>query len=379
MGASACKRVERPNRRRSTWAADVDSQGSSPQSRVSRRPSEARPRSLSKNEADEVSGRSTVRPSAYARSSVADRSAQFTIIPIDPRMVVADGTRLSSPPVKVMYGGAVYTGEMEYERRHGIGKFVYQNGDYYDGVWSEGKAHGHGTYWTRQTQYTGEWEQDLKHGSGQEKFVDGTAYEGEFWQGYRHGHGTLRWTDGSTYEGQFAQNKQEGDGSFVWKKGSKYSGQWENNYIHGAGSYVYADGATYEGQFVWNLKDGEGVYTSSLGRRVECTWKDGRPTGSVLFKTNNWDGPPTCWKDGIMFSWAIRSDRPTPAGSPRGRRRGGGGDGSPRSPGGSPRSPGGSPRGGSPRGDGGGSPRSARSGGVSGYSARSIGSAKRNR
>ena len=42
----------------------------------------------------------------------------------------------------------------------------------------KGKAHGEGSYKSKQSKYTGEWHQDLKHGKAKEVWEDKTSYAG---------------------------------------------------------------------------------------------------------------------------------------------------------------------------------------------------------
>ena len=49
------------------------------------------------------------------------------------------------------------------------------NGDKYEGMWKNGKAHGQGIYFKSQTNdhYEGMWRNHLKHGQGVEILADG--------------------------------------------------------------------------------------------------------------------------------------------------------------------------------------------------------------
>mmetsp|Transcript_94691 Transcript_94691/g.294917 ORF Transcript_94691/g.294917 Transcript_94691/m.294917 type:complete len:268 (+) Transcript_94691:114-917(+) len=206
----------------------------------------------------------------------------------------------------------VYAGETTADgKREGRGKFTYPNADWYDGEWVDGKATGAGTFKTRDSTYTGQWDQDLKHGHGEEIFEDST-YSGEFRMGYRHGRGTLSWKDGSSYTGHFVNNNQEGHGTYTWKNRNAYTGQWSDNYMHGEGRYDWADGSSYVGQYNMNLKDGEGTFCSKEGMQLKCAWALGKPCGQVSFLMSSVESRPALWSEGVMVSWALRSEESTP-------------------------------------------------------------------
>lgn len=65
---------------------------------------------------------------------------------------------------------------------HGGGRFSHTaEGISYRGEWSNGRAHGRGTYegkmWGR---YTGQWAEDRKEGLGRVEFAGGNSYEGNW-------------------------------------------------------------------------------------------------------------------------------------------------------------------------------------------------------
>jgi len=214
-----------------------------------------------------------------------------------------------------------YQGQMQGDQRHGQGKFTYPNGDTYDGQWIDNKASGQGTFKTRGSLYSGSWECDLKHGQGEERFFEDKedkktklVYVGEFRQGYRHGYGELTWQDESCYVGRFVNNNQEGYGCFKWRNKHKFEGEWLDNYMHGQGRYGWPDGTAFEGQYQMNLKHGEGTFLSKDGHQMNCRWVHGKPSGSVSFRTPHADSQPTVWNEGVMLSWATKSEEGTPRG-----------------------------------------------------------------
>jgi len=209
-----------------------------------------------------------------------------------------------------------YQGAWKDGKKHGIGKFTYPDGGKYEGEWQDDKAEGQGVFVSDISVYDGAWMTDLKHGRGKEEFNDGTTYEGDFNQGHRHGHGVLRWPDGSQYAGQFHCNNQEGHGVLTWKNNHKYTGQVLDNLIHGHGRYEWPDGTAYEGQYKMGLKDGEGIFIGKSSHEMKCMWHDGRPVGRVTFRqtrmTKDIVPPILDWFEGVMVTWAARSEEGTP-------------------------------------------------------------------
>lgn len=224
---------------------------------------------------------------------------------------------------KWIYEGAVLRG-----KKHGRGKYVFPghhhgateaDREYYEGDWEDDKAYGQGVYKNKLSTYTGKWVCDMKHGHGEEDFADGARYIGEFDCGLRHGKGTLKFHDGSSYDGEFKSNRQEGQGTFKWmnKKdkqhfGHTYTGAWKDNYMNGEGVYNLPDGTSYEGQYVDGLKDGHGAFCTRNGHIMRCEWREGKPYGPVHFTSHTYQTPETRWAQGIMVSWATRSEEGTP-------------------------------------------------------------------
>lgn len=91
---------------------------------------------------------------------------------------------------------------------------------------------------------------DIGDGVGRFVYSNGDEYEGEFLHGQRHGTGTMFYaSDQSVYEGQWQHNQQHGHGMRNWGDGILYVGAWENNQMHGQGKYTLACGTIIEGRF----------------------------------------------------------------------------------------------------------------------------------
>ena len=96
-----------------------------------------------------------------------------------------------------------------------IGKYIFKNGSYYIGEWSNGLKHGKGIIYNKNNTilYEGYFFKDKFEGNGKFTYKDGEYYIGEFLNGLRHGKGTIYYKDKSIkYDGNFIYSKAEGYG-----------------------------------------------------------------------------------------------------------------------------------------------------------------------
>lgn len=87
-------------------------------------------------------------------------------------------------------------------------------------------------------------------GVGAYIWENGDRYEGEWNEGKRHGRGICRWADGRTYDGEWKEGKVHGTGIHTWSRGDKYEGQWTEDHMTGVGLYIWPEGDRYNGD--WN-------------------------------------------------------------------------------------------------------------------------------
>ena len=63
---------------------------------------------------------------------------------------------------------------------NGEGKFIYPNGDFYEGKFVDGKKSGFGKYkWGNDKYYEGNWDNNKQHGEGV-MFLNGNFLKGSF-------------------------------------------------------------------------------------------------------------------------------------------------------------------------------------------------------
>ncbi|OMJ94179.1 hypothetical protein SteCoe_2660 [Stentor coeruleus] len=143
----------------------------------------------------------------------------------------------------------IYEGEMENLEPHGLGQ--EENDDY---------------------TYKGNFYRNKKHGKGKLIWRNGNWYEGDFIMGRIEGKGKQHIAD-YEYEGDFAGNKMDGFGVQTWKDGSRYEGMMKNGYRNGQGIYIN-NTKTYNGNWKNGKENGKGILEEN-GIFFEGIWENG--------------------------------------------------------------------------------------------------------
>ncbi len=220
---------------------------------------------------------------------------------------------------KAIYDNGSYEGQFLNNERHGTGTYTWDDGNIYTGDWLNGERTGKGTY-TMANGYiaTGEWVNGLLQGYAEVTYADGATYEGYYVDGLMHGKGTYMYPNGDIYTGDWAEGKRNGKGTFTWINGDSYTGDWVNEKRTGSGTYVLANGDEFVGDFVDDALTGTGVFNGANGDYFEGTFKNGIwQTGSGKkiysngvyvggFLNGNCDGEGTyAWNNGNKYtgSW----------------------------------------------------------------------------
>lgn len=124
-----------------------------------------------------------------------------------------------------------YLGDIVYEDGYddfytGQGHRIFENGDYFEGVFVDGRI-SEGIY----------------------LFANGVRYLGSFDDNLQFtGLGTLLYPDGSCYYGGFVNSMREGVGA-MWYPDGVYIGRWSNNMRHGDGFFRSINTKFYDGYF----------------------------------------------------------------------------------------------------------------------------------
>ena len=93
---------------------------------------------------------------------------------------------------------------------------------------------------------------DCINGTGRYVYSDGDIYEGEFENSYRQGFGEYTYIEGDVYKGQWVSSDRQGLGYYMWPSGNEYIGYWKGNAQDGLGTKYYVGGDIEAGQW----KDG---------------------------------------------------------------------------------------------------------------------------
>ena len=150
--------------------------------------------------------------------------------------------------------GSIYKGGFFDGLPQGNGEEIFNNGSTFTGFYLAGKKK-HGKFlWKNGNFYQGDFFNDMFHGYGIYKWGGvneggGRTYEGNWKDGKMEGKGKLMFVDGSYYEGEFVEGKKWGKGIYVWNKEKYYDGEWKNDKQNGYGVY-YKNGNKLKGYWV---------------------------------------------------------------------------------------------------------------------------------
>lgn len=152
-----------------------------------------------------------------------------------------------------------WTGPCVAGKANGAGTEVFRYLDHgtlkeqrYVGTMTAGKLQGHGTLY----------------------FDNGDQFEGEFSNGSRV-RGLYTRSNGDRYEGPYKNDKPNGFGTFLFNNGARYVGDFVDGIFQGNGTSTDPAGSRYVGQFHDGLPHGHGTLQLSSGQVFSGQWKDG--------------------------------------------------------------------------------------------------------
>lgn len=109
---------------------------------------------------------------------------------------------------------------------------------------------------------------NCENGLGIYVHESGERYEGDFRYGKRHGTGVQYYPSGAMkYKGDFRADSRTGYGAYYFPNGDKYVGLFLNNLPNGKGTYYYADGDRFVGIYENGKRNGQGTFYRKDGRR----------------------------------------------------------------------------------------------------------------
>ena len=179
----------------------------------------------------------------------------------------------------------------------------YQNG-IYKGQFKKGKPHGFGiSFDSKQNGYQGWWENGDKRGHGRYVFANGEIYDGMV-EEPSSGNGNPKYSNGVRQGwGIHMDNKRD----------IIYSGGWENDKKHGKGRFDMPQGIpdssnniviAFEGEFKNDLTNGEGQQFHKDGSQIKGTWKDGNLDGVATWTSQDLtDFKQGTWSNGKFLKW----------------------------------------------------------------------------
>ncbi|CAI2378234.1 unnamed protein product [Moneuplotes crassus] len=163
------------------------------------------------------------------------------------------------------------TGKFYRGRLYGYGKANFVNGDFYEGMFKDGKRCGKGKMQYKNIKKFNDEDNGSSYPGSNMFDVDWAIYEGMWNDNCRHGQGTMRWSDESQFEGEWRKDKRY-YGTMVMVTGEEYRGYWENDRFHGKGKITTPEGIIFEGEFINGFREKYGkifyedrsVYTGEL-------------------------------------------------------------------------------------------------------------------
>lgn len=128
---------------------------------------------------------------------------------------------------------------------------------------------------------------NCKNGYGKYVTNNGAYYEGNFKKGRFDGKGTLTLVSGQKYTGDFKEGNIRGTGKTVYTNGDIYEGQYLSNNPNGLGKITYYNGSQYTGNMNDGYRQGEGIYTLRSGYSMKGIFKNDKPDVVEYFDAEN--------------------------------------------------------------------------------------------
>nr|WP_320118861.1 DUF805 domain-containing protein [uncultured Marinifilum sp.] len=179
---------------------------------------------------------------------------------------------------RIDYDDGYYIGDTKFGKPHGFGKYYYNNGDWADGGWLNGKPEGYYCkiyYKEAGRTEIGEFHSGKRWGKGKMVWDDGHKYRGEWDEDGINGYGIWVYPDKDTYKGYFKNWEMNGKGRYTWADGGWYEGDWKNDKMTGIGTrYDVENKRTDHGEYLNGNRSGKGEMKWKDGDRYVGTWQD---------------------------------------------------------------------------------------------------------
>ena len=223
---------------------------------------------------------------------------------------------LYDPKCLKLITGKIKQHDDDYIEKRIVGKYTWNNGDYYIGLFDENNLFskfgeynfhlGSGKYNT----YIGEFKNGLMNGKGIYLSNDNNElYYGDWVNDKREGKGIYCWSDGYIYEGYFKNDKKDDPNGFIYDRSFNYEnevlndkemrdlgiyndfyyyyGEFKNDYREGKGTIVYKNHKKYIGNFELCQRNGkgklfnDGLKEDEIKKIKDDEWKDNELVSTV--------------------------------------------------------------------------------------------------
>ena len=186
--------------------------------------------------------------------------------------------------------GDYYEGEFQNGKKEGFGIIIYKNGTRYEGIFKNNKHNGYGKLIQLDGEvFIGDWKDGKINGKGVRYHSNGDRYIGSYINNIRNGEGHYIFSNGDAYEGNWNNGKANGKGKFTFKNGNIYEGDFKDNIICGKGKFTMNNGDVYIGVFKNGMINGKGSYKNSKGEKYVGFFLNGKKhgMGKLVDKDNN--------------------------------------------------------------------------------------------
>jgi hypothetical protein len=185
------------------------------------------------------------------------------------------------------------TGCIINERLQNLCSVAFANGDYFKGIFKDGKPNGGGQMFYKASvkssvtgvefepaQYFGHFRNGKREGHGKMVWADGSNFEG-YWKDDERKEGTMVMAaTGTVYRGKFVNDKpHDRDGMLLLPTMTIYQGQLSQAKTSPIALLMYPDGSIYYGQQSQFLRNGVGKMIEQNGGFFEGTWEADKLSG----------------------------------------------------------------------------------------------------
>ena len=170
--------------------------------------------------------------------------------------------------------GDEYEGNLIELKRNGFGMMKYKNGEIYIGNWNKNLRNGHGKIIYNNAIFEGNFVKDKKekgifYSNNEDYLFIQKNKDKNFENLFRNNQ-----IKGIVYEGSFKNNNLNGIVSYINGDEYYYYGNYENNKKNGRGRIIYKNGDEYNGNFKNDKKEGYGVLNFSNGKVYSGLFKN---------------------------------------------------------------------------------------------------------